>query len=316
MIQDIQPSVFSNAFDTTPPADDDMVFAFDGRTFMARDDGGRLMLPNAAEFWNEGRNSAWCPIRLFSIDDRAFYLAFREESAADGVLGGAPGSAASDAAAPDTATPDGAPYAAAPSTSPAVDGYNWVENEAIRFADPFPLRLAAATAWQLSVWYETSRFCGRCGHVMERDCNERALVCPACGNRVYPRINPAVIVAVRDGDRLLMTRYAGPGAYRHRALIAGFCEIGETAEQTVAREVLEEAGVHVKNIRYYKSQPWGFASDLLLGFVCDLDGGSELHMDAQELSSAEWVARADIYEEDDQVSLTREMILAFKNGLL
>ena len=125
-----------------------------------------------------------------------------------------------------------------------------------------------------------------------------------------------MIVSVRDGDRLLMTRYAGPGAYRHRALIAGFCEIGETAEQTVAREVLEEAGVRVKNIRYYKSQPWGFASDLLLGFVCDLDGSPELHMDGQELSSAEWVTRADSYEEDDQISLTREMIIAFKNGLL
>lgn len=314
MIQDIQPSVFSNAFGTTPPAAEDTVFAFEGRTFMARDDGGHLTLPSAAEFWNEGSNGAWRPIRLFSIDDRGFYLAFREGNAVDGApdaaaVGGTPD------ATPGTAVAGGAPDAT-PDAAPAVDGYGWVENAAIRFAEPFPLRLAASTALQLSVWYETNRYCGRCGHVMERDCNERALACPACGNRVYPRINPAVIVAVRDGDRLLMTRYAGPGAYRHRALIAGFCEIGETAEQTVAREVLEEAGVRVKNIRYYKSQPWGFASDLLLGFVCDLDGGSELHMDAQELSSAEWVARADIYEKDDQVSLTREMILAFKNGLL
>ena len=73
MIQDIQPSVFSNAFGTTPPADDDTVFAFEGRTFMGRDDGEFLTLPSAAEFWNKGRNSAWRPIRLFSIDDRAFY---------------------------------------------------------------------------------------------------------------------------------------------------------------------------------------------------------------------------------------------------
>ena len=296
MIQDIQPSVFSNAFGTAPPANNDTVFAFEGGSFMCRDDGGILTLPSAAEFWKEGCNGAWRPIRLFSIDDHGFYLAFRDMPTVDDA-------AASECTAP---VPD----------APEVEGYGWTENAAIRFAEPFALRLAASTALQLSVWYETGRFCGHCGHSMEHDCNERALACPACGNRLYPRINPAVIVAVRDNDRLLMTRYAGPGAYRHRALIAGFCEIGETAEQTVAREVLEEAGVRVKNIRYYKSQPWGFASDLLLGFVCDLDGSPELHMDGQELSSAEWVARSDIYEEDDKVSLTREMIVAFKNGLL
>ena len=102
---------------------------------------------------------------------------------------------------------------------------------------------------------------------MEKSTVERAMVCPACGNTVYPKICPAVIAAVHDGDRLLLTRYRGR-AFKKYALIAGFNEIGESIEDTVRREVLEEAGVHVKNLRFYKSQPWVFTDTLLMGFFC------------------------------------------------
>jgi len=137
--------------------------------------------------------------------------------------------------------------------------------------------------------------------------------CPKCGASYYPRISPAVIVAVTDGDRLLLTRYADrPGV--NYALIAGFCEVGESIEDTVRREVMEEVGLKVKNIRFYKSQPWGFSSSLLVGFYCDLDGSGEVTLDGEELALAEWFDRKDIAVNDTSISLTSEMIDTFRRG--
>ena len=128
---------------------------------------------------------------------------------------------------------------------------------------------AAMTAWHLYNWYRCNRFCGNCGEKTVHDDKERMMRCPVCGNMIFPRISPAVIVAVTDGDRLLMSKYAGR-AYTRYALLAGYTEIGETMEQTVHREVMEEVGLNVKNIRYYKSQPWGVDGNVLMGFYCDL----------------------------------------------
>ena len=139
----------------------------------------------------------------------------------------------------------------------------------------------------------------------------RALECEKCHNLVFPKIAPAVIVAVTDGNRILMTKYAGR-EYKRYALIAGFTEIGETAEQTVMREVMEEVGVKVKNIRYYKSQPWGFDSNLLLGYFAELDGDDTISMDEEELSVAEWVHYKDVPDDSEGISLTREMMTKFR----
>jgi len=139
------------------------------------------------------------------------------------------------------------------------------------------------------------------------------LRCPDCGNMIFPRISPAVIVGITDGDRLLMSKYAGR-SYTHYALIAGYTEIGETMEQTVQREVMEEVGLKVKNIRYYKSQPWGVDGNVLMGFYCDLDGDDTIHIDEKELALAEWHHRRAIPSQDDGISLTREMIRVFEEG--
>ena len=122
-----------------------------------------------------------------------------------------------------------------------------------------------------------------------------------------------MIVGVTNGDSLLITRYADR-PLSVDALVAGFTEIGETFEETVAREVMEEAGLHVKNIRYYKSQPWGMASDILAGFFCDVDGDAHVHLDRHELKSAVWVPRAQIKGQPDNLSLTNEMMLLFRDG--
>lgn len=173
--------------------------------------------------------------------------------------------------------------------------------------------MAASTAWHLYVWYRDNRFCGRCGKETEEDEKERMLKCPVCGNMIFPKVAPAVIVGVTDKDRILMTKYANR-EYKRYALIAGFTEIGETVEETVRREVLEEVGLHVKNIRYYKSQPWGFDLNLLLGFFCELDDTAPIHMDEGELSLAEWVKREDIPDYGEDLSLTHEMMQRFKRG--
>ncbi len=173
---------------------------------------------------------------------------------------------------------------------------------------------AAATGWQLYKWYAENKFCGRCSDYMVSGKAERSLVCSKCGMTVYPKIMPAVIVGVTNGDKILITRYKGR-AYKGHALIAGFCEIGETAEDTVRREVMEESGLRVKNIRYYKSQPWGFDQDLLLGFFCDVDGSDEIKMDMGELSEAVWLDRTEIEDAFENMSLTNEMIVRFKEGV-
>ena len=111
-----------------------------------------------------------------------------------------------------------------------------------------------------------------------------------------------------------MTKYAGR-EYKRYALIAGFTEIGETAEETVHREVMEEVGLKVKNIRYYKSQPWGFDSNLLLGYYCEVDGGTSITMDETELATARFVKRDKIEEDKNLLSLTATMIDRFRKGL-
>ena len=129
----------------------------------------------------------------------------------------------------------------------------------------------------------------------------------------FPKICPAVIIGVTDGNRILMSKYAGR-SYKKYALLAGFTEIGETVEETVAREVMEEVGLKVKNIRYYKSQPWAFSDTLLMGFYCDLDGDAEVTLDEEELALAEWFERDEIPVEPSRDSLTNEMIIKFKQG--
>lgn len=171
----------------------------------------------------------------------------------------------------------------------------------------------AGTALHLYRWYQNNRFCGGCQTPTVHDQKERMLRCPNCGNMIFPRISPAVITAVTDGDRLLLSKYAGRD-YTRYALIAGYTEIGETMEETVKREVMEEVGLKVKNIRYYKSQPWGQDGAVLMGFFCDLDGSDEIRLDETELALAEWHDRRALPAKDDGISLTREMIRVFEEG--
>lgn len=196
-------------------------------------------------------------------------------------------------------------------TPQLMEKYEYRQQNVFRTMKPEDKAFAGITACQLANWYENTQFCGKCGTRLEHDKVERMMKCPKCGAMHYPKISPAVIVAVTNGDKILMTKYAGRD-YKKYALIAGFTEIGETIEDTVRREVMEEVGIHVKNIRYYKSQPWSFTDTILMGFYCELDGEDMITMDAHELSVAEWIQRENIPTEYDGISLTNEMIMRFK----
>ncbi len=213
---------------------------------------------------------------LFSIDEEEFYLGVSESD-------GFPG------------------------------GYTFEDVFELRLTAPKHLSYAGVTGYQLSEWYESHRYCGHCAVETRKDDKERMLRCPKCGRMFFPQICPGVIVAVTHKGRLLMSKYAGRG-YTSFALIAGFNETGETIEETVHREVMEEVGLPVKNLVYYKSQPWTFTDVLLMGFFCELDGDCEsITLDRNELAEAGFYTPEEI-PEDDGVSLTREMMTCFKNG--
>lgn len=170
----------------------------------------------------------------------------------------------------------------------------------------------AGLAVQIVDYDRTTRFCGRCGTATEPARSERAKCCPACHLVTYPRLSPAIIVLVRNGNAALMVRGrdAPPGRY---SLVAGFVEPGETIEHAVRREVREEAGIEIKNIRYCASEPWPFPNSLMLGFVAEYDGGA-LAPDGTEVESAAWFDRNHLPDLPPQLSLTRALIDDWVSG--
>ncbi len=139
---------------------------------------------------------------------------------------------------------------------------------------------------QLSEFYRSHKFCGYCGHEMHVSKTEWAALCGNCKERYYPQIAPCMIVAIRRGNEILLAQHV-----RHRGgvhtVLAGFTEVGETLEETVVREVMEESNIRVKNIRYVSSQPWPFPNSLMMAFMADYDSG-EIRHDPKELLNAGW----------------------------
>lgn len=281
MIHDKLPHRLENEMRFTTPQPEDTLFVFSEptaqvpqrRLLCRRAEDGALGFPTYGEF-----DPAPRAVYLFAMGDVRYFMAIPGED-----VSGLP------------------------------EPYAFENASALTRSLPREHAMAAATGLHLYLWYRSNKFCGHCGRRLAFSHKERALECRSCGNMVYPKIAPAVIVAVTNGDKLLLTRYAHR-THKNRALVAGFVEIGETAEEAVQREVMEECGIRVKNIRYYKSQPWGIAENLLFGYFCELDGPPDIKLDENELGYAEWVPREDIFEEPDNVSLTNEMIQVFKAG--
>ena len=279
MIQDIAPHHLYNEFTRRRPAcENDYLMAFQGDLVLLREekgeDGKPLLLLPRIKDF-PGLSGEM--IYLLELDDTAYFLWM----------------------GPCDAFPEA--------------GFSWEKISRMRSFKPAPEAYGAVTSYHLAVWYRDNRFCGRCGAPMRRDNVERAMRCD-CGNVVYPRISPGVIVRVTHKDKVLLTRYRGR-EFTNYALIAGFTEIGETLEETVHREVMEEVGIRVKNLHYYKNQPWAFSQSLLVGFTCELDGDDEsITLEEDELSTGVWMTREEMPSRADDISLTAEMMENFRTG--
>ena len=310
MFQDIGPHVFSNEYSIMNPGPEDIMIVQRGRELLVcevkedadeaascgnhdnaphgSDETGRhgnhenrtvrRTLPTAAQIGACCPEAAEKAFYLFSIDRKHFFCAGTEV--------------------------------------PETDELKYASVMVFRELEPDHMGFGGAVGWQLASWYDLHRYCGRCGTRTVRSDKERAILCPSCGHAYYPRISPVVIIAVVDGDRILLTRYNRAG-YRRHALVAGFVEIGETLEDAVEREIMEEVGLHVKNIRYCESQPWPFSSSLIAGFFADVDGDPTIHLNTdgqEELSEGVWIQREDLVLEDSNLSLTWDMIRKFKEN--
>ncbi|HYN22443.1 MAG TPA: NAD(+) diphosphatase [Thermoanaerobaculia bacterium] len=164
----------------------------------------------------------------------------------------------------------------------------------------------AGRAVQIVEWDRNHRFCGRCGAETVLNTPERSRTCPACGLQHFPRLAPAVIVLIEGDGRMLLARspHFAAGVY---STIAGFVEPGESLEEAVAREIREEVGVEVRNVRYFASQPWPFPNSLMIGFVADYAGG-ELRIDPSEIEDARWFGPDDLPELPFKASIARALV--------
>lgn len=303
MIQDIGTGRFDNQYRDTAPKPEDIVLSYIGKNrgdsaLVIRDTGcpdapkpeassgpqildinEPVSLPHVSDL--PGRTLRY----LFRIDDTRYFLDITDI------------------------------YGETPAAAFPPAGFHYAHTHVLReyAATDTDIAFAGMTGFHLYMWYLESRFCGKCGHAAVHDTKLRMMRCPSCGHMIFPKIAPAVIVGLRSGDSIMMTRYAGRD-YKGRALLAGFCEIGETPEETVVREVMEEVGLKACNVQYYASQPWGFDANLLMGFFADVEGATTVTMDQDELASACFVPRDEIVPDPNLFSLTATMIEAFRKG--
>ena len=172
---------------------------------------------------------------------------------------------------------------------------------------PDNLFSVAGRAAQILEWDRTHRFCGRCGAPTERLQDERARRCPKCELLAYPRLSPAVIMLVRKGDEILLARNAARGG-TFWSVLAGFVEPGESLEEAVVREVREEVGVEIRDLRYFGSQPWPFPHQLMIGFTANYASG-EIQVDPHELVEARWFPKDELPEQlPSRISIARRLI--------
>jgi len=165
----------------------------------------------------------------------------------------------------------------------------------------------ASRARQIARWYNSTKYCSSCAGELEDSEKERAKICKSCSKIFYPVIAPAVIVAVTKENKILLAHnnaYPDPNRY---SILAGFVELGESLEQTVAREIKEEVNITVKNIKYYGSQSWPFPHSLMVGFTAEYDSG-EIKIDGVEIGNADWFEVSQFPNIPPHGSISRKLI--------
>jgi NAD+ diphosphatase len=173
-----------------------------------------------------------------------------------------------------------------------VPGYSFKKLRSLFGAVDDHLVAIAGRAFQIAEWARTHRYCGACACPTELVAGERCIKCPECGMTAYPRISPAMMVLIRKGDAILLARHTMSPTNRFSAL-AGFLEAGESIEEAVHREVFEEVGLKVQNLRYFGSQSWPFPHSLMIAYTADYLSG-EIRIDENEIAEARWFGPADM----------------------
>jgi NAD+ diphosphatase len=277
MLFNEQPELFSLAYDPQPCAPQDTVLCFLGDQVLLRPEGDGTRLPLWREVMPLAAGEA--PLHAMNQGARRLFLLQAQQG---------------------TVPPKGLAFESVR-----------VFRSLLPQEDSFLL----VSVYHLAMWYAKHRFCGVCGSNPAPAPHERALVCPQCGQIQFPVISPAIIVAVTDGDRLLLARNAY-GTFRHYSLIAGFVEVGETLEQTVAREVREETDLRVRDVRYIASQPWGLSQSMMIGFHARLVGPADITLQTSELADAGWYRADELPEHAGVISIAYSLIDLFKQGVL
>lgn len=178
-----------------------------------------------------------------------------------------------------------------PAGASVPDGYRFTRLRALFGSLDTPRLAVAGRAFQIAEWARTHRFCGVCGAPTESKAGERCRVCTSCGHTAYPRISPAMMVLVRRGDHILLARHTHSPAPFYTAL-AGFVEAGESIEECIHREVAEEVGLRVRDIRYFGSQSWPFPHSLMIAYTAEYAGG-DIQTDPGEIADARWFGPGD-----------------------
>jgi NAD+ diphosphatase len=275
-------------------------FVFQGDRLLVRQNGDTLELPVAVD-----------PMELGLATVRDLYLGYMEDEGGESIdcyaaelapSSAAPESSLAGVTEPDAGIPDGLMADGLRQLYGRLDEPTWV---------------VAGRAVQVVAWDRTHQYCGQCGSRTENMPSERAKRCPECGLISYPRLSPAIIIAVvrhtEEGDRLLLARNHRfpPGRY---SVVAGYVEPGETLEACAQREVLEEVGIRIKSIRYFGSQPWPFPNSLMIGFTAEYESG-EFVLEEAEIAEAGWFAADALPGLPPKMSIARQLIDWFSAGM-
>lgn len=278
MLQDIHPHIFDNTFiPKIEIKNTDNILFYQDRTVLLGKSNESYFLPTYNDF-ELSINNHNSLIFLFQLNDKSCFLLNEK-------------------------------------TSLKNDKIDFTDINFFRSTHQQEIGWIATVGFHLKNWYSKNKFCGNCGSPTTHKSDERALECKSCKNIIYPSISPAIIVAIISGDKILLARNSMiPGGMY--SLIAGYCEVGETLEQTVMREVKEEVGIKVRNIRYYKSQPWALSGSMMVGFVAEADEKEPIIIDKKELSDAAWFSRDKLPLHSLPISIAGEMIAKFTEDSL
>lgn len=275
MIQDIDPHIFINRFSEIKEiAPNDLVFYFRDGLLMMKKNTNEPEVPVYSDFTQLPETEK--PVFLFSLNINNCFLLQN-----------------------------------CPEENP--EKYTFEEINFVRTYKKKEIAWVCLVAYQLMNWYQQNQYCGKCGSKTALKSNERAIICKECETTVYPKISPAVIVAITCKNKILLARGKNFRSNFY-SLVAGYADIGESLEETVKREVKEETGIDVWNIRYYKSQPWPFSGSMMIGYWAEADDSQPITLDEHEISEAFWFERGKLPNHPPTLSIAGEMIGLFNNG--